>query len=95
MPNEPFNTMVGSGTAGQKLQQILGALKPEAAYFTEYEGRRGAILIVDVPDPTKIPEIAEPWFLTFNAEVHFHIVFDPADMAKVDFEGIAKKWAAS
>jgi len=32
-PIEPFNSGVRGGSAGQKIQKILEALKPEAAYF--------------------------------------------------------------
>jgi hypothetical protein len=49
----------------------LEASKPEAAYFTEQNGQRGTVLIVDLPDPSKIPVLAEPWFLTFQADVEF------------------------
>ena len=41
LPLEPFNTAVRDGTAGQKIQRILEAIKPEAVYFTEQNGRRG------------------------------------------------------
>ena len=34
LPLEPFNTLVRNGTAGQKLEQILGDIKPEAVYFS-------------------------------------------------------------
>jgi hypothetical protein len=53
---------------------VLDEIKPEAVYFTEYDGKRGAIMIVDIADPYRIPAIAEPWFLMFNAEVQFHVV---------------------
>lgn len=43
--------------------------KPEAAYFTEMDGRRTGIIIVDVKDPSQIPALAEPYFLAVNAEV--------------------------
>jgi hypothetical protein len=46
------------------LTAIGEATKPEAACFTEHNGQRGAVLIVDLPDPSKIPGSAEPWFLT-------------------------------
>src|ERR1700730_5693406 len=32
------------------------------------------MLIVDLPDPSKIPALAEPWFLTFEADVEFRVV---------------------
>jgi hypothetical protein len=93
VPHEPFNTMARNGSAGQKLQQILEETKPEAVYFTEYDGRRGAILIVDVADPSKVPALAEPWFLSFNADVQFHIVMTPPDLERADLDALAKKWA--
>ena len=71
LPVEPFNTATRKGTAGAKMKKILDATKPEAVYFTEREGHRGGILIVDVESPSDIPRLAEPWFLSFNAEVEF------------------------
>lgn len=92
MPLEPFNTMVKNGTAGQTLERILSELKPEAAYFSERQGRRGGILIVDVADPTKVPSIAEPFFLTFNASVEFHVVMSPEDLARAGLDDLGKKY---
>jgi hypothetical protein len=50
LPNEPFNTAVRNGSAGKTIERILAETKPEAVYFTEFDGRRGAIMIVDVAD---------------------------------------------
>jgi hypothetical protein len=72
---------------------MLGEIKPEAVYFTEHQGQRTAILIVDVPDPSKVPSLAEPWFLAFNADVEFHIVMTPDDLQKAGLEELGKKWA--
>ena len=91
-PLEPFNTMVKNGTAGQKLQQILEDLKPEAVYFTEGKGKRRAILIVDIADPSRIPAFAEPFFLAFNAGVELRIVMAPEDLAKAGLEELGKKY---
>jgi len=92
-PNEPFNTAVRDGSVGKKIQRILEELKPEAVYFTEYQGRRGAIMIVNVDDPSRIPMFSEPWFLVFNADCEFHIVMTPSDLAKAGLDALAKKWA--
>lgn len=91
-PLEPFNTMVRNGTAGKKIQQILEEIKPEAAYFGEREGRRGGVLIVDVATPSDVPRLAEPLFLTFNAEVNFRVCMVPQDLAQANLEGLGKKW---
>jgi hypothetical protein len=93
LPNEPFNAAVRNGTAGQKLKRILDETRPEAVYFSEYDGRRGAILIVDVADPSKIPAVAEPWFLTFNADVEAHIVMSAEDLARAGLDALGKKWS--
>ena len=95
MPNEPFNSAVRKGTAGDTIKRILDEIKPEAVYFTEYNGQRGAILIVNVADPSKVPAIAEPFFLSFNAQVEFHIVMSPEDLGRAGLESMGKKWPAA
>jgi len=92
IPHEPFNAAVRKGTAGKTIQSILEAIKPEAAYFTEQNGTRGAVLVIDVADPSKIPGLAEPFFLSFNADVEFRIVMGPEDLAKSGLETLGTKW---
>jgi hypothetical protein len=92
LPLEPFNTAVRNGTAGPKMKKILDDIKPEAAYFGEREGKRGGILIVHLNSPSEVPKLAEPWFLTFNAEVEFRVVMTPEDLAKSDLDALGKKW---
>jgi hypothetical protein len=91
-PHEPFNTMVKNGSVGKTIGRILDEIKPEAMYFTNYDGRRGAIMIIDLPDPSKVPAVAEPWFLAFNADVEFHIVMNPDDLQRAGLEELGKKW---
>jgi len=92
MPLEPFNTAVRNGTAGPTMKKILDEIKPEAAYFGERDGRRGCILIVNLDSPSDVPRLAEPWFLSFNAEVKFRVVMSPEDLAKSDLNALGKKW---
>ena len=93
IPHEEFNQAVRDGTAGLKVRRILKDSKPEAVYFTEHNGQRGAILIVDLPDPSMVPAFAEPWFLSFNADVEFHIVMTPDDLRRAGLEELGKKWS--
>ena len=93
MPVEPFNTMVRNGTAGAKVQQILEDIKPEAAYFTAQDGHRGGIIVVNINDTSEIPHFAEPFFLTFNAEVQFHPAMTPEDLGRADLVNLGKKWS--
>ena len=93
IPHEMFNAAVRDGSAGEKLKRILEATKPEAVYFTERHGQRGAIMIVNLDDPSKVPTFAEPWFLTFNADVEFHVTMTPEDLARAGLDALGKKWA--
>lgn len=93
LPHEQFNAALKDGTAAAKMKKILAENKPEAAYFTEFHGKRTGILIVDLADPSRIPALVEPWFLTFGADVEIHPTMTPEDLAKGDLEGVARKWA--
>jgi len=92
IPHCKFNAAVKDGTIGQKMKKILEETKPEATYFTEYDGHRGAIMVVNVDNPSKVPVFAEPWFFVFDADVQFHIVLSPEDLGRAGLEGLAKKW---
>ncbi len=93
LPVEPFNTYVKDGSAGAKMQKILAELKPEAVYFTEFEGHRGGFIVVNMDDTSQIPSLAEPWFLTFNARVEFKPAMTPEDLGRGGLDAIGKKWA--
>ena len=91
-PHEPFNTAVRKGTVGETIDKILKAIKPEAVYFTEQDGHRGAVLIVEVKDPSQVPALAEPWFLHFNADCQFRIAMTPEDLQRAGLPELGKKW---
>ena len=93
LPHEPFNSAVRDGSAEKKMQAILEATRPEAAYFMEYGGHRCGMLIVNLDNTSQIPALAEPWFLTFNADVQFRPVMLPEDLAKAGLAALGKKWA--
>ena len=92
IPHPTFNAAVKDGSAGAKLAKILDAIKPEAAYFTEHDGHRGAVLVVDLPDASKIPVLAEPWFLTFQADCEFRIAMLPEDLKRSGIDKMGKQW---
>ena len=92
IPHPAFNAAVKDGSAGAKLARILDVIKPEAVYFTEHDGERGAVLIVDLPDASKVPALAEPWFLTFEADVTFRIAMTPDDLKRSGLDGMGKLW---
>ncbi len=92
IPHEPFNSHVRSGKAGEIIGNILDAIRPEAAYFTEQDGMRGGVFVVDVQNASDIPSLAEPFFLNFRANCKFRILMSPADLGKAGLEELGKKW---
>lgn len=92
-PHQEFNAMVRDGTAGPKLNRILDETKPQSVYFTEINGQRGALMIVDLEDPSKVPSLAEPWFLGFNADVEFHVVMSREELGRASLDTLGQKWS--
>jgi hypothetical protein len=94
LPVQPVNDLMAAGKFAETMQSILADAKPEATYFYEDGGARTGILIVDISDPSKIPGLAEPWFMAFNASVEFHPVMTPADLGKAstDIDNAAKRY---
>ncbi len=93
LPAAEFNETVRDGSIGEKISNILENTKPEAVYFTDQNGERGAIVVVDIPDASKIPMLAEPWYLNFNARVRVGIAMTPDDLRRANLETLGKKWA--
>jgi hypothetical protein len=48
--------------------------------------------VVDLPSPSDVPRIVEPFFLSFNADCRFNVVMSPEDLAKAGLDEIGKKW---
>ncbi len=94
-PHAPFNAAVKDGSASRKVKRILEDAKPEAAYFTEIDGQRCAMLVVNVEDASQIPAYAEPWFLTFEADVKFRPVMTVEDLERANLEALGKKWSSN
>jgi hypothetical protein len=84
IPVERGNAAMRDGSLGKTIQAILEEQKPEAAYFTDSNGMRSGLLFVDLKDASKIPALAEPWFLALNAKVEFKPVMLPADLTKAE-----------
>ncbi len=93
-PTARFNELWRKGEIGAKVRQIIEDTKPEAIYFGKgADGQRGAVVIVDVPTALDLPRVTEPWYLTLDAAVETSVCMTAEDIAKVDYEGVAKKYA--
>ncbi len=92
IPHEPFNTLVREKKAGTIIRRILDELRPESVYFTEENGMRGAVLVIDVAEPSRVPSFGEPFFLNFNADCRFRIAMSPEDLEKAGLDKLGDKW---
>jgi hypothetical protein len=93
IPHHTFNAAVRDGTAARKMERIVEATNPEAVYFTEFDGHRGVMMIVNLDDESTVPQFAEPWFLTFEAEVRYRVVMTKEDLARAGLDALGRKWA--
>ena len=93
LPHDEFNDALREGQAERMIDRILEDAEPEAVYFTEYEGQRGAILIVDLDGPADVPKYAEPWILGFNADVEFHVCMTPDELKRAKLDKLGKRWS--
>jgi hypothetical protein len=95
IPVESGNAAAKAGKLGVLIQSILAEQKPEAAYFTDDNGQRTALVFLEMKDASQIPAIAEPWFLAFNASIELHPVMVADDLARAGsaIEQAVKKYA--
>jgi len=81
-PVEAGNAAIKDGSLSSTVESILADLKPEAAYFLASNGKRAALLVVDMNDASQIPALAEPWFLAFKASLEIVPVMVADDLKK-------------
>ncbi|MFD8301557.1 hypothetical protein ACFV29_04235 [Streptomyces sp. NPDC059690] len=82
MNTEKANDAIRSGKMPQMMEEALGNIKPEAAYFTLDHGVRTAYLVVDLQDSSQMPAMGEPFFLDLGAEIDMTPVMNADDLQK-------------
>ena len=95
MDTEAANALAKDGRLGSTIESILAELKPEAAYFIAQEGKRTALVFLDMQDPSQLPALAEPWFLALGAAVEVvpAMVADDLEKAGPSIEQAVKNYA--
>ena len=82
MPVEAGNRGAKDGTIERLIGSTMDRLRPEAAYFYPENGRRTALMVFDLKNPSDIPGIAEPFFSELNAAVDLIPVMNAEDLKK-------------
>lgn len=82
MPVEKGNQAFKDGSLGKTVEALMNKLKPEAAYFSAMDGKRGGMMFFDLADASQIVEIVEPLFSNLNAAVDILPVMTGDDLRK-------------
>jgi len=82
MPVESGNRAIKDGTLGTAMQRAAERWKPEAMYFTTFDGRRTAFMVFNLPDASDLPPFAEPFFRELNADVQLAPAMNGDDLQK-------------
>ena len=82
LPVEKVNASMKAGKFADTVSSILQDLKPEAAYFSGWDGTRTAFIVVNIDEASQIPAVFEPWFHAFNASFEWSPVMVPEDLEK-------------
>jgi hypothetical protein len=80
MEVEAANRAIKDGSWGQTMERVMQALQPEAAYFTALDGKRTGLIVFDLKEPSQIPSIAEPFFMSVNASIELTPVMTMEDV---------------
>jgi hypothetical protein len=80
MDNQKASDAIQAGTMGDALRGMMEELEPEATYFYPEDGRRTAIFVFDMQDPSQLPALTEPFFQTAGADVRVSPVMDANDL---------------
>lgn len=94
IPVENGNKAARAGKLEDTIKIILEEQKPEAVYFMVDNGKRTALVFLNMQDSAEIPKFAEPWFLALNASIEITPVMAPEDLAKgvVGIKSAVKKY---
>ncbi len=79
---EAANKAIQSGEFGWIMGELAEMIQPEASYFLTEQGRRTALYVFDLKDPSQIPQIAENLFIVLKAEVQFTPVMNQEELGR-------------
>jgi len=59
---EAGSNAIADGSLPQLLQDMMGRVNAESAYFGPDDGVRTAFIVFDLQDPSQLPPLTEPLF---------------------------------
>ncbi|MGC1131979.1 MAG: hypothetical protein WA941_04095 [Nitrososphaeraceae archaeon] len=82
IPTTAGNRMVKDPNFLKTIEGYTKKFNCEGAYFTEVNGNRTMVFVLDLPSQDMIPAIAEPLFQGFDANVEIHPAMNLDDLKK-------------
>ncbi len=79
---EAGSRAIADGSLARVMQETMGRLQPEAAYFGPENGMRTAFIVFDLQDPSQLPTVTEPLFSTMKATIQMFPVMDREALQK-------------
>ena len=80
IPNAKGNAAFQDGSLARTMQEFMGKVQPEAAYFAPDAGLRSGLLAFDMKDPSDMPPLLEPFFAAFEANIEITPVMNADDL---------------
>ena len=77
---EASNRAIKDGSLGKIVEGFALAFKPEGIWFVAQDGKRCMVAVFDLPSTSKIPPLAEPFFLGLGATIEVSPAMDMADL---------------
>jgi hypothetical protein len=69
LDTQAANQLMAEGAIDALMKRTMGELKPEAAYFFAWNGRRCMLLVFDLADEASIVPAVEPFWTIAGADV--------------------------
>ncbi len=82
MDTEAASRAIADGSLPELMQEHLGRLQPEAAYYGPEGGVRTAFFVFDLKDPSDLPSLSEPLFSRLKATIEMFPVMNKEDLQK-------------
>ena len=80
IPTAKGNAAFKDGSLQRTMDEFMGKVQPEAAYFAPDGGVRTAFFVFDMQDPSDMPPLLEPFFTAYEANVELTPVMNGDDL---------------
>jgi hypothetical protein len=80
LPTDAVNSAMKHKTFGPTMEKYISEIQPEAVYFTELDGRRSGVFIVNLNSANEIIKVSEPLYHAFGATITWHPVMSPDEV---------------